>query len=224
MIKKLTLTAIAFVGFCTIAFAQDPGSASAQTRLGKYTGEKTVENMVGDPYLFADWKPATVKFASGKVFKDMQVKYNLVDDKLRLKGETGEPMNFVDQVAEFRISSTNGELQYRNGFNPVGNYTAYTFYEIIFEGKIKLLKKVSKTIIETQDYNSPSMVKNIDEQTHYFLVKNDQLTEFKPVKKAVVELLKDKQDLINSYISSSKVDFKSDDSLKALFYYYNSLQ
>lgn len=225
MIKNLTLVLLSIAGLGTHCLAQgEPGSVSSQTRLGKYTAEKTVENIVGNPYLFSDYKTATVKFANGKVFKDMEVKYNQVDDKLLLKGETGEPMTFVDQVAEFRIPTSKSESLYRNGFKPVANNTEKTYYEVVFEGTIKLLKKVNKTIIESQNYNSPSVVKNIDEQTHYYLVKNDQLVEFKPNKKAILELLKDKADLVNKFISGTKVDFKNDESLKSIFVYYNGLQ
>jgi hypothetical protein len=222
--KKLTVMLVSFVALSTQAFAQrEPGSVSAQTKLGRYTAEKTIENMVGSPYLFEDWKAATVRFANGKVYKDMQVKYNQVDDKLLLKGETGEPMTFVDPVVEFRIPAASGETQYRNGFKPSANHTEKTFYEVMFDGNIKLLKKVSKTIIESQNYNSPSVVKNIDQQVHFFVVKQDESTEFKPNKKAILEVLKDKADLVNTFIAGTKVDFKSDESLKSIFVYYNSL-
>jgi hypothetical protein len=224
MTRKFPALLLSILGLGTTCFAQtDPGSVSSQTRLGRYTAEKTVENMVGSPYIFTDWKVATVKFASGKVYKDMQVKYDQVYDKLLLKGEKGEPMSFVDQVAEFRISSTTGDLLYQNGFKPVAGNTVSTFYQVLFEGNIKLLKKVNKTIIESQNYNSPSVVKNIDEQTHYFLVKNDALTEFKPTKKAILEALKDRADLVNTFMTGTKVNFKDDDSLKSIFAYYNSL-
>jgi len=225
MKKTIMFILLGFGLLSTKGFGQntDPGSVSAQTRLGKYTAEKTLENMVGSPYFNKDWQKGTVKFANGKVFKDMEVKYNLVDDKLVLKSETGEAMTIVDPVSEFRLPTSNGEAFFKSGFRPLGKHTERTFYQVLFDGNIKLLKRLNKSIIESQSYNSPSPVKTIDESVHYYFVKNDELIEFKPTKKAILQLLKDKSEQVNSVLSNIKGDLKEDETLKSVFVYYNSL-
>lgn len=196
-------------------------SVSQQTSLGKYTAEKTVENLVGSLYLFDnEWKVAELKSSDGAVYKDFNIKYDIVNDLLIYQGKANEIMEFVVPINEFSI----GSLVFKNGYPSINTNTAKTFYQVLFEGKIRLLKKVTKTIIEAQNYNSPSMVKNIDTQTKYYIInKNGSIIPIKTNKKDVLDLLSEKSEQVKQYVSSHKVSFKNDEDLIGLFKFYDSL-
>ena len=204
-----------------------PTSVTQQTPSGKYTAERVVENMIGSMYMNDNWQTAVVKLDDGRSFKNMQVKYNLVDDILFFRGEDDSQfMKFLNTVTEVKMADKKTGLDkiYRSGYPAIGKNTTTSLYQVIFEGKVKLLKKETKTIIEAQNYNSPSSVKNIDAQTHYYFVdKSDKIKEIKLNKKAVTDLMKDKSGEIDTFVKGNNIDFKSDSDLERLFNYYNSL-
>lgn len=218
-----------FLGFALallthVASAQQPQSISDQTVLGKYTAEKSVENIVGSVYLYDDWRLGDVTAKDGRVFNKFKLKYNLVDDKLIYKGENDQIMEFVPLISQFSVPGESGLIVFKNGYGNVGKNTAKTFYQVLFADKIQAIKKVNKTVIEAQNYNSPSVVKNVDEQVHYYFVReNGEIVEFKANKKGILSVLSNKSAEMSRYLTANNVDFKNDEDLSGVFKYYNSI-
>ncbi|MCZ4224018.1 hypothetical protein [Pedobacter rhodius] len=178
-------------------------------------------DLEGSPYLFPQWEMATIKFSPGINPITDNIKYDLLEDMLVTKGENDEEYEFKDMPAEFVLSNT--KEVYRNGFMPVDGMTVKTFYNVIYDGKIKFLKKLSKTIIESKGYNTGTVTKKVAEVINYYLVKADN----KPVKvknneKAFIAVL-GRGDELTKYIKENKIDLKSNEGIIKLLTYYDTL-
>jgi len=200
-----------------------------QDRDGKPILTKDYTDVVGSPYLVQDWSTGIVKLDNGQTYKDVSLKYNLMEDEVYFKSEKGgEPLSFADPVSEFTITYKDNETgethtnYYRKGFNGISRTTPNSYFEVLSDGTVQLIKKKSVGIVVSQEWNSATKVKNFKDDTKYYLVKNGQATQVKKDKK-ILENFSDKKQQMENYASSNKINFKSDADLSKLVTYYNSL-
>lgn len=185
------------------------------------TVKESRADLSGSPYLFSDWQTATIKFGEGIQPKKETIKYDLLEDILVIKGEDESEYTFTDPPKEFQLLGSS-EV-YKNGFVSIDRFTEKTFYNVIYDGKVKYLKKDSKVILESQGYNSASVEKKVADETTYYLVKGDN----KPVKvknneKSIVNFL-GKSEKLSEYIKDNKLDLKSNLGIVKLLTFYEAL-
>ncbi|MEH3113783.1 hypothetical protein [Pedobacter terrae] len=217
--KKIFLLLVGTIGFVS-AEAQVYRNVNMGGDHQTIRAKRTDADFEGSPYLFSDWQKAVVQFGKGIEPSSSEVKYDLLADLLVLKGKDGEEYEFKDQPKEFLLTSSK-EL-YKNGFAPVDKFTDKTFYQIIYEGKIKFLKKTAKTIIESKGYNTATVTRKIADDTQYYIVKADN----KPIKvkyteKSIFSTLGRSEELAR-YCKENKLDIKSTDGIVRLLTYYDT--
>jgi hypothetical protein len=196
---------------------------TTQNQYGKYTAEKTTVNVSGSPYLTDDWASATIKMKSGLLVKE-KIKYNLLDDILYFKSADEKFMTFAEPVSEFRIEEGAGAGLYRNNYDNSRFGTKNTFYQVLFDGKVKLLKRLNKGVNDVMEYNAASPTKTITQQVRYYAVSPEgTFVEVKPNKKDLLAVMEGKKAEVEKFLSSSHINFKSDADLVTLFTHYNSL-
>lgn len=183
------------------------------------------EDVTGSPFLIDSWSPGTVKFTSGVSYKDkLFLKYNVKDDELYFRGKNEEPLLFVDSVAEFVIGDPSGaNRHFRNGYKSIDGYSNKSFFEVLADGSVQLLKKTKKTILESKAYNSPTTERNFVEVNQYYLLKSGKSIPVKKDKKSVLAVLNDKEPALEKYIEDNNLKVKNDSDLSKLVIYYNSL-
>ncbi|MDB5147537.1 MAG: hypothetical protein JWQ57_1557, partial [Mucilaginibacter sp.] len=98
-----------------------------------------------------------------------------------------------------------------------------TFYLVVGEGKIKLLRCYKKRVIESKDFSSQITTKSFLSANAYYLFSNNQMVKTKPNQKTILAAMNDKAAQVQDYIKKNAVNFKSDAALAKLFSYYNSL-
>jgi hypothetical protein len=232
---------IILVAICSIAtvnttnaqglgkYTSNSNAQLMQDRDGKPILAKDYTDVVGTPYLAPEWSTGIVKLINGQTYKDVALKYNLMEDEVYFKSEKGdEPLSFTDPVSEFTITYKDNETgethtnYYRKGFNGINRTTPNSYFEVLSDGTVQLLKKKTVGVVVSQEWNSATKVKNFKDETKYYLVKNGQATQVKKDKK-LLENFSDKKQQIENYASSNKINFKSDADLSKLVTYYNSL-
>ncbi|RWY54121.1 hypothetical protein [Mucilaginibacter gilvus] len=217
--------------FGVLALGQTASAQIMYERDFKPVTTKQYTDVEGSAYLYDDWKPGTVKLTNGAVSSDkMQLKYNVVDDVLTFKDNaTDKEMAFVQPVYEFSISSLddfNDKLfvkSYRNGFTGIDGTTVTSFFEVLADGKVRLLKRLTKAILENQAYGSATKTLTFNENVKYYLLTNGKAVPVKNDKKSILAALRDKQAELDVYIKTNKVDFKNDAQLGEFIAYYNTL-
>jgi len=180
----------------------------------------------GSPYLTPGWATGVVKLANGQVHNEMDLRYNQLDDELTFKNTDGTELSFEQPVSEFKITTLADDKKltrlFRNNFVPLKGTTNKAFYEILYDGTIKLVKKDFKYIESYQPYITEAVVKTVKEKIKYYYVIDNKLTEFKNNKKSL-ELFGSKADKIQEYISKEKLDLKVEADLIKVFAYSDAI-
>ncbi|RYE27278.1 MAG: hypothetical protein EOP45_01785 [Sphingobacteriaceae bacterium] len=210
-----------------------PISSKAQFLSDQVTGRpitaKSYTDIQGSPYLNDNWSKGIVKLNNGETYKDnLYLKYNLLNDELYFKGKNDETLAFVNGVKEFTINTNDkdGTLQethYKNGFKNIPGYTDNTNFEVLAEGTVTLIKKVSVFISETKEFNSAVTNKKFEQNSKYFILIGTTGKQIKNDKNSVLKILPDKQSEVESYIKKNNLKFKTDEDLSQTVKYYNSL-
>ncbi|WCT12435.1 hypothetical protein [Mucilaginibacter jinjuensis] len=221
-IKKTILLSFSIL---TTAFAAN--SQPLSSYLGTAWQTQTYSEVKGNPYCTETWTKGDVALKNGTVYKGMLVMYDQVADRLLFESEKGDTLAFVLPVHEFEMPVTEKgktiDHNYRNGFPAVNSNTVETFYEVINDDKVKLLKRTKKTVLSHKDYGSANQVSEINANITYYILKNDVMAAIKPNSKSVLDALSDKSAEIEKHIKENNLDVKRDDDLNKIFTYYNSL-
>lgn len=199
-------------------------SSIAQIYLQDVDGKPFIEkqgiDVIGSPFLNNEFIEGTVTLINGKKYEKIPLKYSLLQDELFFMNPKDRSLlSFVVPVKEFELSG----LRYINGLPVVDSFTERSFYGVLFEGKIKLLIKSYKTILENKPYNSATIEKIYENLKSYYLFKDGKMIRFKPTKKDLLLIFEDKSSKIDSYLKSEKIDFKNNMDLAKVFMYYDTL-
>lgn len=184
------------------------------------------ENVTGSPYLSADWISGSVELTDAKVYNNVSLKYDEINDDVIFKGKDGVAMA-ADNVKQFKLApygDVKDSTLFRSGFPAVKSNTVKGFYEVLVDGKVKLLKKTSKRINTSREYNSASVDKTvIASSTYYLFTQNGNMIFISKDKKSILKELTGKEAELNTFISAEKLNLKNDADLAKLVTYYNGL-
>ena len=191
---------------------------------GKPLIQRNNSDVSGTLFLFDDWVKGTVEQGNKTSYKDVDLKYNTYNEELFFKNpKDGSMLSFVVPVTAFSLA-INGKIEiYRNGFPEIDNFNTKSYYQVIFDGGIKLLFKSYKTLIEVKPYNSPTTEKKIIDNSVYYVLNGNVMTKFKPSRKDFLEILNSKSNEIDAFIKKEKIDFKKHQDLTKVFAYYSTL-
>jgi hypothetical protein len=228
----LILMSFLFLGFLNQAKAQLLVLVGTKFELIGTRGDPYLENpytvVTGDPYLVNDWTSGFVILDNNQK-ASATLKYDINSNIVLFQGKNGETWQLKDNFKGFTLANTNNVLSnldpliFDNGFPNKGKQTPATFYQLIADGKVKLLKYYKKNIDEHREYPSAITTKTFKAAHAYFVFSNNQLTEIKPNKKSLLKLFNEHSAEIEVYLKDNNINLKSDADLKKLFTWYNSL-
>ncbi|QEC77031.1 hypothetical protein [Mucilaginibacter ginsenosidivorax] len=227
-IPVFTLIMAGLLCYGTISRAQNQILNDNQ---GKPVMEQSYIDVEGSPYLTATWLPGIVSLANGKTVA-AKLKYDLVKDELLFQSPRDSmALAFVTPVKSFRFDivgtideSSLAPLIFSNGYPAIDEQTEASFYQVVADGKAKLLKRYKKVIHSNQAFNSATTTKTFAlRDAVYYLLADNKIIRVKPTPKTIAAALADKTDQVQTFIKTNKIDFKSDRDLAKLFTYYNSL-
>lgn len=215
-VRITILLLLVFVGVSKAQYLQDVQ--------GKPVMEKSYTDIVGTPLLFPNWVLGEVNLDNGNSYQNIPLKYNIVDDILYFMNPKDSTMlEFVQPVQSFNLKLKSGELDYANGFPAIDGFKETSFYQVLYDGTTKLLKKSSKTVLENRPYNSATIEKSFLDASEYFMLQNDKIQKLRLTKKVLLSLFGDKSSQLADFMKKEKIDFKNDEDLIKVFKYYDSL-
>ncbi|MES2329089.1 MAG: hypothetical protein V4539_05760 [Bacteroidota bacterium] len=181
----------------------------------------TATEVKGSPLLSENWGTGYVKFANGRILKDVSLRFNLFNNELYYKLEDIEFV-FVDPVTEFSFSyDEKGKSHFaffRNGYPGTRPGSGTLYYEVLTDGKrYKLLKRNYKSISEAYEFNSiPS---RIFRQNGELYIYDAQARALIPVKykQSLSELVPELSGQLAQLQGNEKGRFKSEKELVELF-------
>ena len=188
-------------------------------------------DVAGTPFLNEDWRLGRLKVGDNTIFNNIKIRLNLYSQEVHfLKSDNVEmssPKGTIKEIVVFD-SINNKALANRTflcGFPSIDNQNEKNFYELICNGKIKLLESMRKTIHQDTDDLSGTVQKEFREyDDYYFLIQGESaLQRIKRDKDFVLNFMKDRKDKVAAFLQTTKISFKSTDDIKNLVDYYNSL-
>jgi len=164
---------------------------------GKPFTDKSLAGVEGSPMFSTDWNLANINFKNGKITKDIPVRFNLYDNQLYFK-KNDTILLFVEPVASFQFAYTdNGAKRlayFSNGYPAVQKNTEETYYQVLVNGPMQLLKYSYKTLVERAAYGQTS-------RSEYQLWQD--LYAYNASTKTIVKI-KDRSSLTNAFPASAK--------------------
>lgn len=188
----------------------------------------TYVDVQGYPFLFEQWTNGIIRLNNGKSFTNVQLKYDLVSDELFFKDiKSDQTLKFVDQVVEFKLlpsgQSTEQALIFRNGFLSEEALSPKAYYQVLYDGGVKLLKRKIKKVVEIKPFNSASSTKIFEEIEGYFIGKDNKTFRVRKDKKQILSLLGTRTEELEKFIKSENLNLKNEAHLIKLIAYFNTL-
>ncbi len=187
--------------------------------LGRY------EEINGTPYLFEGWKNGTINLNNQSLTAINDIRFNCYQNQLEylLEGQVYTPLN---RYNEFSISLLNGRNEivyqiFRNGFLDVAE--ARTYFEVLYDGKTKLLQKHFVRVDEYAEPLSYRRLRKFTKVTSLYVYKTSEkkLFKIKNEKKSILEVIADKKSLIQNYIVEYNLKLKNEEEIIDVLKYYD---
>jgi hypothetical protein len=190
--------------------------------------EKKYVDVVGDQYLHTDWQNGAIMLESNQIVT-APLKFDAYNNILLFKDKDDKELQPKNALKGFIINISDKEisdmvpLMFVKGFPPTGKQNEDTFYQMIADGKVKLLKLHRKKIQEQSTFTSGVVTKTFKLYQSYFIVKDNQLIAVDPGKKSLSRALPDHSVDIDAYFKNHSINFSSDNDLRTFFVWYNTL-
>lgn len=202
----------------TTSYAQVYSTVNSPSR-NAVNSKESLAGLVGEPYLYIDFKKAFVRF-SNAVTSLYEIKYDQLADEIVVKGEGNQEYAFSDPILEFKFQDS--KTTFRSGFAPTSPKTSEkSFYQVIFDGNTKYIKRMAKVVIDAKQYNGP-VTKKVEEDYAYFIVRPGGNPEsVKNNEKSILAALAKPE--LNAYVKANKLNLKNDEDVIKLLAYNDSL-
>lgn len=225
--KKYILAFFLFLFIFTSVRSYAQQSILLQNATGNLIMLQQYVDVQGSPFYNTEWITGNMTLVNNKVYKNVNMKYDQLKDKVYVKANNGDMILLGDKVKEFTLDypvmGNVSEKKFRLGYYNIPDATADSYFEVLADGKTQLLKRVTKFIQENQEYNSASATKTFMEVVKYYVVTQGNGTLIKKDKKSILKALSDKQPALEKHISDNNLNFKQDTDIAKLVTYYNTL-
>lgn len=198
--------------------------AHAQTS-GDGTQEINYDNVAGDQFLFKDWCDGVIKFTSGRVVTQFKLKFNCLKNQLLLQfnGSAFAAESKVREFIMYEKGKGKDSMIFRKGYPAADKATGDTYYQVLFEGKVTLLRLISKNIIEQKEIVNSSTTRRLEDEELYYLLENGKMTSLPLDKNQLPQALPSKADQIAQFISSEQIKLRGPGDMLKVIKKYNEL-
>jgi hypothetical protein len=198
--------------------AISPAFADSQTLTIHGRTDLTYDN---SPYLPNDkWQPGYFVEANGKRFVVQEMRYDSFLGRLEYR-ENGLLFTPKKKIIEFGFDS--GEL-FQSRFEPFDSHDEETFFQVLYDGKTKVLKHVKLNMVDATPYYSATKVKHFNTFEMYYVVKNkDEIVKSRKQDRKLLTALNDKNQQIQTYIKTNGLKWEKPEDLRKIMSYYETL-
>jgi hypothetical protein len=208
MKTKQSLVFIIFVLFTHFVVAQTPTGSPAVSPVGGDDGALVIHKSVNtefdnSQYLPSqDWRNGYFVQANGKRFEMTQMRYDTHLKRIEYK-ESDVRFYPKEKIIEFGF--LNGDV-FQSRFKAFDGLDEDTFFQVLYNGKTKLLKHTETTISDITPYNSAAKISHFNFYVNYYILKeNGQFTKSKKIYDGLLKILSDKSEDIETFVKNNKL-------------------
>lgn len=223
--KILFLALLLTCNFVLSAQQTSSGMNGTQRRMEVYSwAERPEENVAFDlqkMFLDQQWMPGIVSFKSGRPAMSVPLILDLHNNTLYyLQGAV--IMEFVDTVSQFliRVPSKKDSIlmKFKCQLPAIQANNSETFYEVLVDGDVKLLKCRAKSILLFKDKNLPEEIKQL-----YFVELPGKKLEMIPMDAdGIKEKIPEYSTEITAILKKEHIKLKNENKLAELFVHLNN--
>jgi hypothetical protein len=239
MDKLALILSLAFASHVAVAQTNVPIGLDAERNLmelGNGTNATTVrtydnryEGVKGSPFFNEEWAKASIT-ANNTRYENVDVKYNAREGNVLYRNPEGsEYILEARKIDQFVLKDNKTQREYTFKKVPVlaskEPSLLHGFAAVIYEGNNLQLLMVPKKNLVKANFKGPYTSGNTydelqDEQVFYLIGPNQTVNKVKLNKKSLLKALSDKQNQVDKFIASERLDAGSDAGwAKALAYY-----
>jgi hypothetical protein len=176
-------------------------------------------------FIKQEWTSGTVKFKSGRPDMDVKMIFDVHNDiPYYLLGNS--IMEFVDPVSEFRMlvpfKKDSMNMIFRNNYPPIQANTENTYYQVMVEGKIQLLKCMSKSILLFKDTDKPEERKKDPSELYFAYMPGKKIVQISFDAAQLMASMPEYEWAIKDIMKKEKIKLKDEAKLMDLFVLLNS--
>lgn len=186
---------------------------------------KFVKITEGSPFYKDEWKPSSVILNNGAEVKDVQIKLNLLENKVHYLDKNGKELVSQSSIREVvitdDISGENSRFISSVYFNTEPPKSGW--YLWLHSGEASLYKFIIKDVTESKPYGSATAEQRIRTTDKYYVFYNNTFFLLKSLKDIPNVLANKKSELEQHYQQISKIKASTDDKFTQMLLYYNLL-
>ncbi len=184
-------------------------------------GKVEDKTITGSVYLFPSWNGIfKIITKNGDTKQLLNLNYNIKTKDIEAFISNDSVFQFDKNQFEYIIQSNKKYKVLNDGF------LNGLFLEVFNGNKIKLYKEFSISIqdgtfnpLTQEKIELDKYVKNYS----YYIFKENKYDKIKLTKKDILKYLSDQKEALKEFVKKNDVDFSSDDDIKVILNYYNSL-
>jgi len=186
---------------------------------------KYAKVVTGSPYFRDSWMRGMVILTKGAAYDSILFRLDLLDNSLHYLDPRGTELIATSPVKTVILTDSVTGMKYtfdNSAYIPATNKIETGWYLLLADGQTALYKRIKRVLNETLPYGSATTEQTIDGSEEYYIFSASVFTRIKKIKE-IPELLTDKKEALNKYISSKKLTGRSDTDYSELVEYYNTL-
>jgi hypothetical protein len=213
--KRILLTILLTAAFSNLINAQNLTVGTAGMPLREIKGRMEQ----GSSYFNDQFVSSAVVTSDGKHLTLEAIRYNTLNQQVEYLSKD-VVYEVQDSLTSFTVTDSTGKSHFLQKQQMNGK--PY-FFEVLASGKVGLLKHYTARKSETEDWYTKKKVQALVKKSEYYILKGGKLDQFYPSRKNIISVFNEKPDQVKLYLNNNSPNFKSDESLKELFEFYNSL-
>ena len=232
--KKGTLISFFIIMYSFGSFSQSrtPGESGPNAFWADMSGRPLYlqENYVaeGSPYFHDKYYLAEVTMVNGKVYKDIQVKVNILDNQVLYLTDDNKEMLSTSAIKRIRFFNISAEDGIQNvvleSFNGGLNMEKTPVYQVLDSGKYSLLKKISVTYIDSKGYGQSLVTRSFERtETLFCQMPDGSIVKIGKGRETVLEICGAKRKQVEAFIDKNNLKCRTAKDFQRVFNYYNSI-
>jgi len=172
-------------------------------------------NVEGSMFFPESYSNATIISPTGKVYKNVKAKINLMDNVLMFMDSSKAEFEAIVPIQKIVF-----DFPAITFINPKPD-SSKVLYQQLDSGKATLLKKITVTYNDQSSYGTGILTRVFEQKESYFIQVNSDLAPLDRSSKSVLKALSDKSNEIDAYIQKESLKPKKEEELVKIIHYYN---
>src|ERR1700744_877998 len=156
--RLLLLTTILVSGMSAMAYSQDGFVQQNGVSLGYNVFDKDgrtfvnpAPDVVGSPFYNDEWRLGQLILNDSRRYDSVRIRLNLSSEEVHILDKNNTEIALARGYIKEVLWLQGSRSRFRNGFPPVDNQLATSFYAVLSEGKCCLLQSIRKVIAERKN-------------------------------------------------------------------------